>query len=246
MTRSYTNPDKHKREESREDHESFGLISISRVTGSGQAFHGSSLRHRAYITLSVHRAYVTRNAGGGQSDYHGEREMLVDLRMTEAQFAQMITTPNYGVGVPCTLEHYQEGPMVKPEDPPSAETRRRFDRAASEDFAQAVRDFKAIAEDMIKMADSGRVRIGALREMAGHLEQAVQHVEKDLPFLEEQFQRNMDAAVSEAKAEIEAFTRNNLAAAGLQHLADQAPEMIEDGTPAPRARTRGVADGEEN
>jgi hypothetical protein len=98
-----------------EIHPSFGLVSISRVSGSRRLFE-SPFEHQHYITLSISRADRSR------TDLHYNHIMpcgeIVEVAMSEVQFAQMVTSLNMGVGTPCTISHL-DGEMVKEPEPDS-------------------------------------------------------------------------------------------------------------------------------
>lgn len=81
-------------------HPSYGVIGISRVNGH-QHFFGSDTKPDSYIDIRIKRAEQINEIG--RSWYFG-KERLIELRMTNTQFAEMITSLNQGGGIPCTLE----------------------------------------------------------------------------------------------------------------------------------------------
>ena len=88
------------RGEETKKHPSYGLIRFSRIQGH-QHFFGSDSRPDSYIELTV--SECEHNQDLVQSWYFPRKE-LVSLRLTNNQFAELITSLNMGSGVPCTLE----------------------------------------------------------------------------------------------------------------------------------------------
>src|SRR5579859_4537827 len=87
-------------------HESFGIAGFSRSTtgGSGVSLFGSSIKHGNTITFTVRHADVTRRLE--QDWYHAsERMPIVEIEMSQSQFAEMITSMNMGDGIPVTLRY---------------------------------------------------------------------------------------------------------------------------------------------
>ncbi len=82
-------------------HESFGQVLLSRVNSAvGLACYGSKLKHSQFVELRIHRSEMRREY---THERHYQRDHLVTVRLTENQFAEMITTLNMGGGVPCTI-----------------------------------------------------------------------------------------------------------------------------------------------
>lgn len=89
-------------------HTSFGMMSIARVyAGGGQQFFGTDMQPNSYIQIEV-----SQNATMEYDEIMGckpwasskRADEVVKLRMTSTQFAELITTLNIGMGVPCTIE----------------------------------------------------------------------------------------------------------------------------------------------
>jgi len=108
-----------------ETHPSYGCIGISQVSGKGVLF-GSEVSHQHFISITISEA--RRVVDEPREFVMSDRE-LVRIAMTQAQFAEMITSPNRGSGVPCTIERFTGDagqPWVNPKhggrpQPPSPE-----------------------------------------------------------------------------------------------------------------------------
>jgi hypothetical protein len=100
------------------EHPSYGLIRISRVTGGPGAarLFGSPLaNHYGTIRLSIGSAKWTHGLHHDRyyGSMHGEH---VEIEMSAAQFADMITSLNVGSGTPCTIRYLAGVQIPNPPD----------------------------------------------------------------------------------------------------------------------------------
>ncbi len=173
----------------KETHESYGTISFTRVNGAGDIpLFGSSINHQNVIMLEVMTAERTRNLS--RDWIHGNKVILQAV-MSPAQFAEAITSLGQGGGTPITLE-FVAGDEQRRRPPPAPRVREQFDAEVHESMAHSIE----IVDELIeKTKGTVRRRLEILR---GRLE-------SNLPFVQEQFARQMDRTVTEAKAEMEAY-----------------------------------------
>src|SRR5690606_19504838 len=94
-----------------ETHPSYGSIHLGRVSGSAKLFM-SPFRHNGFISISISRAKRVRNLANDR--LHGELRKLVEVLMSEAQFAHFITSMFDGSGTPCTIHQVTGTTMPEP------------------------------------------------------------------------------------------------------------------------------------
>ena len=185
----------------KQEHESYGMIGISHITCSGgQSLFGSSIKHDRMIRLTIKRADIERSLH--QDWYHGNGS-IVAIDLSAAQFAQFITTPNVGDGIPCTIR-YVEGKRM--EDPPYLGQNEIFSQELQDKFIKAMEDsdeLVASARDLLE--SKGAMKVADKKKLLGKIHMLVQHVKSNMPWLHKQFTRSMDKTVHAAKAEIEEF-----------------------------------------
>jgi hypothetical protein len=99
-------------------HESFGLLQFNRVTGTSKFF-GSEATLNNYITLRLSSAVKERD---NAQDWYFPEKVLSEIKLTEMQFASLITTLNSGSGVPVTITYFNK----KIEDLPELENRKEY------------------------------------------------------------------------------------------------------------------------
>lgn len=197
-------------------HESFGQIQLSRTTGNGTHFYGSELPQDHYITLEVHQSELQRSL---VDDRYFNRDMILKVRLSSGQFAEMLTSMNYGTGVPCTIERVA-GKKIPPL--PFTESRKEFVHRKFEDrmkdFAARIKDGQARAKELVKKKTLSKSDI---HELNLHIEWLSAEIQSNIPFFAKCFQETMDEVVLEAKTEIENAVQHRISTLGLEALHEQ-------------------------
>ena len=93
-----------------EAHPCYGMISVHRQTGGHTKLFGSPLdSHPSTIAITIREAERHHNLS---SDWFFARKPIIEIDLSPMQYAEMITTPNVGSGVPCTIRYrHTEGLM---------------------------------------------------------------------------------------------------------------------------------------
>ena len=76
-------------------HPAYGMLSFSRRSGGKQSLFGSSIEHKDVIAMTLRHGEVTRNLS---SDWYHGTEVIAEVEMSYAQFAEAITSMNMGSG----------------------------------------------------------------------------------------------------------------------------------------------------
>ncbi len=206
-----------------DNQESFVTVQFNHIsTGAkGTVLFGSSIKHNHLVSLTVRKGSVRRNLN--QDWVHGSDEMI-EVWLSPSQFAELLTTMNYGSGVPGTLKHVKG---VRVEDPVLESKHLQFTKELSKDIEETLTHFDRI----LKRADSLLASSKPLtRAEKDELQEGIQKVQRlmtdHLPFLVKQFTQQMDKTASEAKAEVEAFIDHAVSSAGLQALKEKVEQTI--------------------
>ena len=197
-------------------HESYGIVGLSRQTGGIGRLFGSALgKHDSCISLTIRPAERIHSLS--EDRYFGGRQRpFIEVHLSPAQFADMVTGMNVGEGVPCTVR-WLDGKRM--EDPPELPTevekvRTNFDKEMKEFGKKVGRDAERVqellAQKTLKKADRDEIR-GLVFKMA-------QEVQSNIPFVLSQFAEASQRVVTHAKAEVEAFVSSAVRAAGLENL----------------------------
>lgn len=205
-----------------EEHPAYGLASFSKVSGRQRMF-CSEFEHQHYVCLTISRAKRYRSI---HRSWNSNAKELISIRMSEAQFVELISRPNMGVGVPVTLEHVLHERM--PDIPVVKTDRQRHEEEFSEACKKlALKLYKGIAKLKDVLAPGGALNKKNVGEALGFIESAEQDIRANLPFTEQSFAESMETTVTAAKIEIEAHITNAIVHAGLEALGIPKLKMIE-------------------
>lgn len=210
-------------------HPSYGLIHISRVTGGPGAknLFGSPLAHHyGTIRLSVGTAKWIHSLHHDryQGSLWGEH---VEIEMSAAQFADMITSLNMGGGTPCTIRRLAGAEVPSPPDHATeAEHIRDNFEGSLDKYKAKARVYRKKIEDLTsKLSEKAR------REIRIALDVIEDQLSDNVPFVLKQFQEATTRITSSAKAEVEAFVTGVVRAAGIEAIAGgKLPSLLSSGT----------------
>ncbi len=199
------------------DHESYGMVGFSRITGNPGRLFGSALgSQHTFIKLRITKA--TRRHALGRDWYHGEAHPVLELDLSAAQFAELLTSMNVGSGIPCTLR-YADGKVLAP--PPNekleAEQVRHDFKGKTEQVAKRMDDtVKKITEILAKKNIGQKDR----EEIQSLLGLVVQEVRSNLPFWLRSFNEATEKMTVAAKAEVDSFMTHAVLLAGIKALSE--------------------------
>ena len=202
-------------EDEPESHPSYATIHVSRPQGGGTSLFMSPFTHQHYMTVSIRRAYRRRSLS---NDWvFGEGAELIEVAMSEAQWAKFVSSAGMGGGTPCTMMRL--GGSLVQECPQQADLHRfhddvktRMDKAA-EGLTKAVERAEAL---LASKSATKAERAAVLAEIS----KVKSQLTDGLPFVAKQLQERMEHIVTEGKVEIDAYVNKTIQNAGLAHLND--------------------------
>lgn len=197
------------RSETTLSHPAFAQISASRVSGAANLY-GSEFTHQHFISITISRSELNRSLN---RDWPFAREELIEVSLSEAQWATFVSTLNHGSGVQCTLSHLQ-GEMI----PGIRQQKPQSERFAKE-MQQAVAD---IQDELRKLAGdlNGPLAKTKAAELRKQLEWIAEKVGTHTVFVANQFDEHMEETTEKAKIEINAYIANAVQKAGLNAIAE--------------------------
>lgn len=213
-------------------HEANGIIRLARVQGRTDLF-GCPVRVMGFMQLEISECELHHDRVSG--DHYDEGKHIATIWMSATQFAEMITTPNVGVGVPCTLRHYRDGEKLKECEPPprqeseAARTRHSF----REEVEQRLDAMRAAREEVAKVTESlsARKREAVLET----IDRFMKLFTDSAPFMMERFEEHAEEVVGRAKGEISAFAEVVAQRTGIEALkAGACVPALESGGPRKR------------
>lgn len=210
------------------DHESYVLVSFSRVSGSKANLFGSPLRnHESTVQLRIARAVEHTEATSTR--YHS-REEILRLEMSASQFAALITTMNMGSGVPATLIRYQGQAVENP--PETLLEHERLVESINEDgvYAQRIHDhLEEAATFLEEVLKRPSIRKKDVQEALQKVNAAQREVKSNLPYLLERFRKSCEKVKTSVMSEVDAWMSHAVHRAGLTVLqGKKQPKMLKN------------------
>lgn len=219
------------------EHPSYVMVGISRIQGGVGRLFGSALpNHNMAMRLRVTPA--VREHSLSRDWYHAKcLAPIIEVDLSPAQFAEMITSMNIGSGVPATLRRHNEERIENPPDDHKLENEK-----VREGFAKKAKDVsRAAAESEAKvkaLLDKKTISKADREEILGVFAKFRMEVGSSMPFILESFEEATEKVVTTAKAEIDAFVTHSVVAEGLRAIAGKAAERT------PELPAHPVPDGE--
>lgn len=203
------------------EHPAFGQIGASRVSGD-TTLYGSDFIHHHFVKISINRSQLNRDLS---RDWEFAREELVEVWLSEAQWASFVCSMNVGMGVPCTLNR------VMGERMPAIPLRKQENvvrRELKETIAEAALTIQQTIDSIngeLGTALSDKKK----RAILEHLNRLERVMSDHLPFAARSFEKLMEKTVEKAKVEVNAYMQNAVVRAGLEVLGGKPPLQIGPG-----------------
>lgn len=193
-----------------ERHPAYGQIGASRVSGSAELY-GSDFKHQHFINIRLYRSELHR---GLSNDRAMARGQLVEVSMTEAQWATFVSSLNTGFGVQCTIERLpdEDLPAIKRD----VNRRTQFEKELNERLRGVEESMKVVSKMVQDLPCSQKKK----DEILHLISVATQNMGPNLKFTADQFGEYMEETTERAKMEINAYAQHLL-----QRLATSGPGL---------------------
>lgn len=196
-------------------HPSFGMIGLSRRSGGISPLFGSNIQHSQTITLTIKRAEHNRHLN---NDWYHANEQLIEVELSGAQYAELISSFNMGDGIPCTIRKFDKNSYP---DPPYESPVDIFQREFAAKMQNLGKECASLVEDSVKMLKDKPTINKADRDfLLNSIRKLIQEVTSNTPFVSQQFNESMEKTISQAKNEIETFVTNRITALGIDAVKD--------------------------
>ena len=212
--------------ESKKEHPSYGMISVSKFTMRDKTFFGSSIKHNGGISISIKNATIRRHL---HTDWFSPEDTIIDVEMSYNQFAEMITAGMNTSGTPCTIQYTKDLGLIKPDV--FTPKRKEFENEFKEDMVQLAKSLDKLVEDSKAiLTNKSKPLNSAERELIlNQITKLRQEISSNIPFVVSSFNEAIDKTVTEAKGEIEGFYEAKIRSLGIKSLQDaySVPEIEE-------------------
>lgn len=194
-----------------ENHPAYAQIAASRVSSTpGHHLYGSDFQHQHFMTIAIRRSQMRRSIS---NDWPSASEELIEVALSEAQWATFVSATNMGFGTPCTIT-WLNGYL--PGISPIEDRREQFTREVDERLQKAV-------SQAIAIRDTAKTK--AQREIAQLL---ISTLTDGLPWVAKQFDEHAEKTIEKMKIEVEAYLTSAVHRAGLEALGAPLPVLLED------------------
>lgn len=212
-------------------HPAFGQMLISRVTG-GTTLYGSDFIHHSFISLKIQPSELHR--GLSHDRYHAHLLPIIEVRMSEAQWAGALSRLNMGDGTPVTIAFTREDGEL-----PEIPERQQADEFRSEVAGKARKAAQAVAAAIAEV--EGVIGAGLSKtkreQVLGRLRRLEQDLRANMPFVVNSFDEHMEEQQERAQMEFNAYVQGVIARHGLEALGGSAPVSL------PAASGKQITDG---
>lgn len=195
-------------EEETDTHPSFGQIRCSRVSGR-TALYGSDFVHDHYMTVAICPSETRRSLS---HDWPYAKQPIIEIAMSESQWAQFISTPNSGQGTRCTITDLHGKPVPQIPEPKRRDAQFRAEMVGKVHRAQ--REIAALRTEVEGLKISG----AAKKTLTDRIWQAEMATSSSIEFVQKSFDEHIERTVDQAKTEVEAYIEARIHAAGLSAL----------------------------
>lgn len=198
------------------NHPAYGQIRASRVTGH-QNLYGSEFHHNGFITVTIARSRFRRSLS---RDWVYAGKELIDVSLSEAQWATFVSSLNCGSGTPCTINHVDRISMPDLPDPPSR--KEQFDEELKSTMTKSDKALKELQEKIIGMKISEKQK----KELLASVTAARMNISSNVQFVATSFSEHMEETVEKAKCEVNAYANGLIQRAGLEHIHNQKQLLV--------------------
>lgn len=184
----------------RKEHKSYGMVRFSRVYSShGRGLFGSKIKHSNFIKLEITEGYMKRDLN---KDYFYAGKTLCEVEMSQAQFANLITSMNMGDDIPCTISYIDKEGYIEPAEytSPMERNQKEMEALIEEEMSLCTTGI----EEIVERLEQKTITLTERRELAKDVKEIARNITDKLPWLAKMYKEEMEEVNTEAVAEIEA------------------------------------------
>jgi hypothetical protein len=176
--------------------EAAALIAFSRTQCTREDLYDVPYPVQGYITMSVSRVKQYRSLG---DTHHMNENELIEVKMSYSQFAEAITTMNYGCGVPCTLNYFN-GEKI-----PSIENQIHEVDLFTDDVIDEVAEMAGKIDRLYHEVAAAKISKGLQTRLLSQISSLSGVLKDRLPFIEKVYIEKLDKLKAKVKTDIAAW-----------------------------------------
>jgi len=211
-------------DEEEKKHESYGMISVNRVTASPPVrLFGAHVPSASYIRITISEG-VQLIRDGGREWYHSGKT-LTELEVSESQWATMVSSFNHGDGTPCTVIFHNGKKERVPEAPVQTERYQHAFKKKCEALDNKLKDGSEAIDTILEKKSLTKADKKVIKD---HLRAVHMEVRENFPFLLTQFQESVAKTATSMKQDVEGWVSGLVRGAGLEAIAGGKLKLFKD------------------
>lgn len=188
-----------------ESHPAFVSVNLSKRQGYTGPLFGSAVKHQ-YTTVALTISSAKRHHSHGIDRYFAGQKSIIEIEMTESQFAQFVTTWNRGEGIPATMR-YLNGAAV-PRIPEEKVEHERAMESFKENTKDKIEEFKESHKKLQTILNKKNIGKNDREEINELFLKVDRWLTDGAPYMVETFHEVAERTIAKAKIEIDAFAKS--------------------------------------
>jgi hypothetical protein len=208
-------------------HPAYGVISVSRPTGGKTMLFDSAIKHGSVVAIQISEA---QNDRALNRNWIHEKKRICEFYMSEAQWAQFVSSAGMGGGTPITFRAKPDADaklLHVPGIAPHENMKQTFSREMRESCEQYVKELSKLQAEVKAYATAGKANKTQLNDIVSRLDTFTRNFPSNMAFTQKQFAEAMEATTEQAKSDIEAFVVNMAMNTGLDVLRTQNIQLVD-------------------
>lgn len=194
--------------DSKTTHPAFAQISANRITGHTNLY-DSEFNHSGFIAVRIRRSELHR---GLHRDSHYATDELIEVNLSESQWATFVSKMNHGDGTPCTIDSINNKWVPGLPDPVPEKDKYVFE--VEKTLAGVTEQLEALREKVGSVGLSGKKQA----ELQSYVHQCLMACGSSMDFAVSSFAEHVEATVEKAKQEVHGYVNGHIHRAGLAAL----------------------------
>lgn len=215
-----------------EKHPSFGMIRLTETHGGDSEFFGAPANSgNSCISMEISASEV--DWSGSYPSYFASQKSMIRLRMTHAQFVNMVTSIGRGEGTPCTLVYTRDADGTLHDIDPPPRSQNDTDRV-KEDFVKKCKRFESKLRFYTNQIDYVLEKKSITKADRELIKEAMQYIKREsgqnMPYMITMFNEAAERIVSHAKNEVDAVVNTYVKGMGLAAIKSGFDKLLENKT----------------
>ena len=205
-------------------HPSFGLVQFDRISHGGRKlklFASAIDDHMTFVRLRIYHARVVQDITN--HDMYMDDDCIIEVDLSNMQFAELLTSMNIGCGTPCTIR-YQKGERI-PDPPPMMKAGDKIKEDFDGRLKDTIKSFSRYTTQILQRLESKEpLKAAEKKELHEQIRKIKMELECNAPFFLREFEESADKMQVAAKAEVDAMITHVMKELGVKTFKEQSQE----------------------